>query len=124
MSFKSVMQKIGEEFKTGLTEVKKYLPEAATLAGLIFPGETGTIAGVVSSVNLIQNAVVTIEQKYAASGAATATGASKAADVLTFVGPTVLTELQAAGVKDIDTTTVQNIVNAVVAIMNAQQAPA
>ena len=115
----SVMEKIGKDFAIGLAEVEKYLPEVATLASLIFPQDAAPIAATVNTVGLIQNAVAVIEQKYAATGAATGTGAQKLADVLTIVTPTV-TQLLATEGLNINQTQITGIVNAVVAILNAQ----
>ncbi len=114
------MERIAIDALKGLEEVVKYLPSAAGLAALIFPAQTATIGGVVNSVELIQNAVVTVEQKMAAGGKLTGTGAQKASDVLTLVGPTVTQLLTAEGLH-VDTHFLQNIVNAVVAILNVQE---
>lgn len=115
----SLMEQIAVDALKGLEEVAKYLPKAAGLAALIFPAQAAAITGVVNSVELIQNAVVTVEQKMAAAGKQTGTGAQKAADVLTLVTPTVTQLLTAEGLH-VDTAFLQNIVNAVVAILNVQ----
>jgi hypothetical protein len=103
--------------------VKKYLPSAMTLAKLLFPAQSAVVAGVVNSVGLIQQAVALIEQKYAALGTATGTGAQKLAEALSVVTPTV-TQLLAAEGLPVNATYIQNIVNAVVAILNVQTAAA
>jgi len=121
--FVSVLDKIGEDFVKGLNEVEKYLPAAATLASLIFPADAAAITGVVNTTQLIQSAVASVQQKLAAAGAATANGSELAADVLTIVAPTVTQLLTEAGVKNVNPTYIQKIVNAVVAILNVQQAP-
>ena len=90
------------------------------LASLIFPAQTAAIAGAVSSVDLIQKAVVSVEQKMAAAGKAHGTGAQKAADVLTLVEPAV-TQLLMQNNLHVDTAYLASIVNAVVAILNVQQ---
>jgi hypothetical protein len=74
-------------------------------------------------VDLIQKAVATVEQKFAAAGSVTGTGAQKLAEVLSIVSPTV-TQLLAAEGLNYDQTQVTNIVNAVVAVLNAQQTTA
>lgn len=117
--FISLMEAIGKDFLIALADVDKYLPEAAALTSLIFPSTAATAAGVVTSVDLIQKAVVTIEQKAAAAGAANGTGAQKLADVLTLVTPTVTQLLTAEGLH-VDTAYITNVVNAVVAILNVQ----
>ncbi len=122
--FVSVLDKIGQDFVKGLDEVEKYLPLAAKLASLIFPADSAAIAGVVNSTQLIQSAVASVQQKMAAAGAGKATGTALATDVLTIVTPAVTQLLTEAGVKNVNSTYIQNIVNAVVAILNVQQAPA
>jgi len=117
--FLTVMQAIGKDAKIVFTEVTKYLPEAATLAKLLFPAQSAGMVGVVNAVGLIQQAVAVIEQKYAALGAATGTGAQKLAEALAIVSPTVTQLLAAEGVP-VDAGYIQKVVNAVVAILNVQ----
>ena len=117
--FLTVMQAIGKDAKIVFTEVTKYLPEAATLAKLLFPAQSASVAGVVNAVGLIQQAVAIIEQKYAALGAATGTGAQKLAEALTIVSPTV-TQLLSAERVPVNQDYIQKVVNAVVAILNVQ----
>lgn len=123
--FISIMEKIGHDIHVAWDEVVKYLPAASSLATLLFPGATGTVAGVVNSVALIQQAVATVEQKFAAAGAATGTGAQKLAHVVALVGPTVTDLLAKEGV-NVNQTQINAIINAVVAVLNVQttQAPA
>jgi hypothetical protein len=121
--FISIMEAVGKDAEKGLSDVVKYLPEASALAALIFPQDVATIAGVVNSVDLVQNAVVLVEQKMAAAGKATGTGTQKAADVLTVVTP-VVTQLLTAEKISCDAPFVTKIVNAVVAILNVKAAAA
>ena len=119
--FLSIMEAIGRDALKALSEVAKYLPEVGALAAEIFPAQTAAISGVVNSVQLVQNAVVTVEQKMAAGGAATGTGTQKLADVLTIVTPTVTQLLTTEGVK-VDTAYLTNLVNTVVGILNLRDA--
>jgi hypothetical protein len=114
----------GKDFLKGLAVIEKYEAPAAALASLFFPAQVGAIQVGVTSVNLIQTAVVEIEQKVAASGVAksTETNAQKLADVTALVSPTVISLLASEGVK-IDTTGVQAIINAVVAVLKVQIVP-
>lgn len=120
--FISIMEVVGKDILKGWDEVMKYLPAAASLASIIFPAQAATVAGVVNSVDLIQQAVATVEQKFAAAGAAKGTGPQKLAQVLSMVSPTV-TQLLASEGLHYDQTQVTNIVNAVVAILNVQAVP-
>ena len=121
--FVSVMEAVAKDFAKGLTFAVKYLPAGAKLAALIFPASAAADAMVVSATDLIQNAVVVVEQKYAASGMATGTGEQKLAEVLTLTEAAVTALLTKAGITA-DATYVTNIVDAVVAILNVQTAPA
>ncbi len=121
MSFVTVMEKIGKDIGVVWADVVKYLPEASALAALLFPGAAGTTAAVVGSVNLIQQAVVTVEQKFKASGAPSGSGAQKSAQVLAIVGPAV-TALLAQEKINISTTQLNGIINAAVAVLNVQLA--
>jgi hypothetical protein len=123
MSFKSIMTKIGEDVKVVWSDVVKYLPAAESLAKLLFPAQAAVIGGVVNMTGLIQQAVATVEQKFAAQGSPTGTGEQKLAQVLAIVTPVVTETLAAAGLPT-DTTYITNVVNAVVAILNVQQAVA
>ncbi len=120
--FLTVMQTIGKDAKLVFTEVTKYLPEAATLAKLLYPAPSASVVGVVNAVGLIQQAVAVIEQKYAALGSAAGTGAQKLAEALAIVSPTVTQLLAAEGVP-VDREYIQKVVNAVVAILNVQMTP-
>lgn len=122
--FVSVMEAIGKGFEKGLMWAVQYAVPVEKLVALIFPAAAPEALAFAGATQLIQNAVLSIEQKYAASGKQTGSGAQKSAEVLTLAGPTVLQLLQQAGVKDADTSYVQNIIDAVVAILNVQQAPA
>lgn len=118
-----IMEAIGKDALKALSEVQKYLPAAAPIAAMLFPGAAGATTAAVNAVGLIQNAVVTVEQKMAAAGKATGTGAQKAADVLSIVTPVVTELLTQAGLTA-STAELQSIVNVIVAVLNLQTAPA
>jgi hypothetical protein len=115
----SIMEQIGKDASKALTEVVKYLPEAATLVSVIFPGQSATATAAVNVVDLIQEAVATVEAKYAAAGIASETGAKKLADVLTLTQSSVTALLAQLNIKA-STAYITNIVNAVVALLNVQ----
>jgi hypothetical protein len=121
----NALEIVGKDFAKGLAVTKQYLPAAASLAALLFPAEAAPIAGVVTSVDLIQTAVTEIEQKYTAAGIAKSneSNAQKLADVVSLVSPTVTSLLSSEGLK-IDIPGIQNIVNAVVAVLKIQVVPA
>lgn len=121
--FVSVMETVGKDILKAWADVVKYLPAVSGLAALLFPGEAAATAGVVNSLSLIQQAVATVEQKFAAAGAATGTGAQKLAQVISMVGPTVTQLLSQEGLS-VNTSQLTGIINAVVAVLNVQTAPA
>lgn len=118
----SFMTWIGKEEKVLYTDIVTYLPSAAKIAELIFPQYAAEIATgtstVIDATTLIQNAVTLVEHKYAASGAATGTGAQKSAEVIALAGAAVTSLLKSAGVTAPTTAYIQSIVDAVVAILN------
>lgn len=122
-AFISLMEKIGKDILTAWGDVVKFLIPAAKLAEVIFPAQSAAIAGVVNSVDLIQQAVATVEQKFAAAGAPAGSGPQKLAQVLSMVGPTVTQLLTAEGL-NYNQQQITNIINAVVAVLNVQLVPA
>jgi hypothetical protein len=98
MSFIGVLESIGKGFAKGLTWAVSYAVAATTL---------------------IQNAVLIVEQKYAASGVAKGTGPQKLAEVVQLSGDAVTSLLSAAGIKA-DTAYIEKLVSAVVGILNVQ----
>jgi hypothetical protein len=121
-AFGSFMTWIEKEEKTVYTDIIKYAPAAASLASLLFPQYAAAIAAgdstLVNATELIQNAVVMVEQKYASSKAATGTGVQKSAEVLSLAGTAVTSMLATAGIKDATTAYIQSLIDAVVAILN------
>ena len=113
---------IGTEFEKGVTLFEKYEPEVAGIAGLIFPPAKAALAGASAAVHLVQNTVVSIEQKYAASGKQNGTGTQKLAEVVSITTPAVLQLLSADGIQA-DASTVEDVANVVVAVLNAKAAP-
>lgn len=122
MTFTSVLESIGKGFAKGLQWAIAYAVPAEKLAGLLFPQiapETTAIAGVTG---LLQAAVLQVEQKFAAAGMQSGTGAQKLAEVILLAGPAVIQLLQQAGIAA-DAAYIQSLVSAVVAILNVQVMP-
>ena len=126
--FISIMEKIGSLFKEGITEIIKYLPPIELLSSLLFPAAVAPEQAALSTAELLQNAIATVEQKYAASGVQSGTGAQKAAEVLTITegavttmlaDPTVQKGLAEAGIT-VDSTYINNLISAVVGFLNVQ----
>lgn len=117
MSFISVLSAIGKAFEKGLLWAVKYAVPVEKLVALLFPAAAPAAIGVADATTLIQNAVLLVEQKYAASGVQTGSGAQKLAEVLTLTEAAVTNLLKQEGITA-DTSYVTNLVNAVVAILN------
>ena len=123
MSFVGVLEAVGKDFAKGLKWAVQYAVPVEKLVGLLFPAAAPVATALASATTLIQNAVVAVEQKYAASGVQSGTGAQKLAEVMTLAGDAVTLLLTQAGVTA-NSTYVQSLVSAVVAILNVQPAPA
>jgi hypothetical protein len=88
---------------------------------LLFPAAAPLAAGVANATSLIQTAVLLVEQKYAASGVQSGTGAQKLSEVMLLTEQSVTSLLSQSGITA-DTSYLQSIVSAVVAILNVQAA--
>ena len=119
MSFISVLEKIGKDFAKGLSWAVSYAVPVEKLAALLFPAAAPELTAVVTATTLIQNAVLMVEQKFAASGTEKGTGTQKLAEVIQLAGTAVTTLLASAGIKA-DTDYIQKLVSAVVSILNVQ----
>jgi hypothetical protein len=125
MSFVSVLETIGKGFEKGLKWAVEYSIPVERLAGLLFPAAAPVANEVADATSLIQNAVLLVEQKYAASGVQSGSGTQKLAEVMLLTEQAVSALLSKAGIVS-NTAFIQSIVSAVVAILNVQrvQAPA
>lgn len=123
MSFVSVLETIGKDFEKGLKWAVEYAIPVEKLVALLFPAAAPVVGEVADATSLIQNAVLLVEQKYAAAGKQSGTGSQKLAEVLLLTEQTVTTLLSKAGIAA-STSYLQSIVSAVVGILNVQQAGA
>lgn len=113
--FVSFLDKVGGFFKKFFAVVIPVLQAEAPLINLIAPGAA-------TAINLVANAVLAVENQFAAAGNQAGTGAQKSAQVISIVGPAVIQLLAQEGIVA-NTSTIQNIINAVVAGLNAIPAP-
>lgn len=118
--FVSVLEFIGKESEKGLAFAVKYAVPVEKLVSLIFPQAAPEVTAVADAAGLIQNAVLLVEQKYAASGVQNGTGAQKLQEVLLLAQSAVTGLLTSAGIK-VNSGYVQSLISAVVAILNVQQ---
>jgi len=123
ITFTSVLEAIGKGFAKGLAWAISYAIPVEKLVGTLFPAAAPVATGLADATSLIQNAVLLVEQKYAAAGVQSGSGEQKLAEVMTLVSPVVMQLLSAAGVTA-SAAYVQNLINAVVVILNVQTMPA
>lgn len=122
MSFIGVLETIGKDFVKGLGWASKYAVPAEKLTALLFPSIAPEMTAAASATTLIQNAVLIVEQKYAATGNAKGTGAQKLAEVMLLAGDAVTSLLNQAGIHA-DTDYIKSVISAVVGILNVQAQP-
>jgi len=123
MSFIGVLEAAGKGFAKGLKWALEYAVPVEKLVGLLFPAALPELTAAVDATTLLQNAVLLVEQKYAASGAQTGTGAQKLAEVVLLTQGAVTSLWQKAGVT-VSSSYLESLVTAVVSILNVQQMPA
>ena len=123
MTFIGLLEAIGKGFEKGLQWAVTYAIPVEKLVGTLFPAAAPVTTGIADATTLLQNAVLLVEQKYAAAGAQTGTGEKKLAEVMLLVGPVVTQLLTEAGIAA-NASYIQNLVAAVVAILNVQSMPA
>lgn len=123
MSFVGVLETVGKDFSKGLKWAVTYAVPVEKLVALLFPGAGPAVTVLADATTLIQNSVLLVEQKYAASGIQSGTGTQKAAELMTLAGDAVTQLLSKSGIVATPDY-VQKLVSAVVAILNAQPMPA
>jgi hypothetical protein len=122
VTFSGVLEAIGKGFEKGLKWAVNYAIPVEKLVALLFPAAAPVAIGIADATSLVQNAVLLVEQKYAAAGVQSGTGAQKLAEVILLVEPTVAQLLTQAGIAA-STSYIQSLVSAVVAILNVQTMP-
>jgi len=124
VTFTGVLEAIGKGFEKGLLWAVTYAVPVEKLVALLFPAAGPELTVLADATGLIQNAVLEVEQKYAAAGLQSGTGTQKLATVMTLVGPVVTSLLAKAEINRASAAYVQSLVSAVVAILNVQTMPA
>ena len=121
MRFVSVLETIGKGFAKGLKWAVEYAVPVEKLVALLFPAAAPIATELADATTLIQTAVLLVEQKYAASGVQSGTGAQKLAEVMLLTEQSVTALLRKAGIAA-DSSYIASVVSAVVAILNVQSA--
>jgi hypothetical protein len=122
MTFTGVLEAIGKGFEKGLQWAVEYAVPVERLVALLFPAAGPAVTEIADATTLIQHAVLMVEQKYAAAGVQSGTGAQKLAEVLLVTEDAVLQLLRHAGINP-SNGYVASVVSAVVAILNVQRMP-
>jgi hypothetical protein len=123
MTFTSVLEAIGKGFAKGLAWAVTYAIPVEKLVATLFPAAAPVATGLADATTLLQSTVLLVEQKYAAAGLQSGTGAQKLAEVLQLTEPIVTRLLTESGIAA-STAYIQSLVSAVVAILNVQTMPA
>jgi hypothetical protein len=123
MSFVGVLEAVGKGFAKGLKWAVEYAVPVEKLVGLLFPAAAPIANEVADATSLIQTAVLLVEQKYAASGVQSGTGAEKLGEVMLLVEQSVTALLAKAGITA-DSSYLESVISAVVAVLNVQGLPA
>ncbi|MGA3295295.1 MAG: hypothetical protein ABSE45_15105 [Candidatus Acidiferrales bacterium] len=113
--FVSFLETVGKDFKNGLKKIEPVITSLAQAAELEVDALDPALGGVFTTAVA---EVVSIEQKFAAMGQQSGTGAQKLATATTILAPVISQAFAAAG-KASDATTVQNYIQAVVNFLNA-----
>ncbi len=116
-AFEGFLKKAGHIAGVVLTEIVRYVIPVASFVAMADPAAAPAIGAFTASVKLVQAAVISVQQKWAAAGSEA--NAQKLADVLEIVEQPVVTMFAQVGLQ-VDTAYVTNLVNGVVAILNAQ----
>lgn len=118
--FQGFLKTAGHLVGVLLADVVKYaLPIAGVVVSVTAPQLSPAEEAFAASVKMVMSTVLTIQQKWAAQGPAANT--QKLADVLEIVELPIVTMFAQAGL-GVDATYVTNLVNGVVALLNAQPA--
>ena len=116
-TFEGFLKRAGRLAGVVLSEISKLALPLTSLLSAISPKMPGPEAAFVAAAQLIGNAVIAVAHSGPAAGPAT--GAQKLADVLVLIEQPVLALFADAGLA-VDTGYVINLVNGIVALLNAQ----
>lgn len=120
--FVSILDVVGEDAEKALVLIDKYALPVAGLVTTFFPAAGPEAAGAATAIDLIQKTVLYVKAKSAALPAGL-TPAQMLADEVQLIGPAVITLLAQEKIT-INTDQVEKIIQAVVAILDTQPAPA
>ena len=116
-TFEGFLKTAGHVAGVVLSEIVKFVVPIAQVAAIADPAAAPALTAFTTSLQLVQTAVVSAQQRWATQGSAANT--QKLADVLETVEKPVILLFAQVGLS-VDTAYVTNLVNGVVAILNAQ----
>lgn len=116
--FEGFLKAAGHAAGLVLADVVKYALPIATVVSVAVPPGSAAEQAFAASLTMVLNTVIVVEQKWSALGSA---DAQKLADVLQIVEQPMVTLFAQAGFA-VDALYVTDLVNAVVALLNAQPA--
>ena len=117
--FEGFLKRAGRVVGVLLSEIVRYALPLASLAAVADPAAAPAAEAFAASLKLVQATVLAAQQRWATAGSEA--NARKLADVLEIVEQPIVTLFAQAGVR-VDTAYVTNLVNGVVALLNAQPA--
>jgi len=116
--FVSFLEEVGKDFKNGLAKIAPFIEKGLQIAAVAEP-EIAVLDPALGPIfSTVVAEVSNIEQKFAAMGKQTGSGAEKLATAVTILQPVVAQAFNAAG-KPSDGATVGNYISAVVNFLNA-----
>lgn len=118
-TFEGFLKKAGHLVGVVLSDIVRFVIPVAQVVAVADPAAAPLIEAFITSLKLVEAAVLSAQQRWAGEGSAA--NAQKLADVLVTVEQPVILLFAQAGVA-VDTAYVINLVNGVVAILNAQPA--
>ncbi len=116
-AFEGLLKTAGHIAGVILADIVKYVIPVASIVAVADPAAAPLVEAFTASVKLVQASVISVQQKWVAEGSQA--NAQKLSDVLAIVEEPILTMFAQVGVQ-VDTPHVTNLVNGVVAILNAQ----
>ena len=116
-TFEGFLKTAGHVAGVVLSEIVKFVVPIAQVAAIADPAVAPALTAFTTSLQLVQTAVVSAQQRWSAEGSAA--NAQKLADVLETVEKPIILLFAQVGIS-VDTAYVTNLVNGVVAILNAQ----
>ncbi len=117
VAFEGLLKRAGHLIGVVLKDIVKYAIPVASIVAIADPAAAPALGAFTASVRLVQATVISVQQKWAAEGSGA--NEQKLAEVLEIVEQPVVTLFAQVGLQ-VDTAYVTNLVNGVVAILNAQ----